>query len=334
MSTPRAPLRIGILGAARIAELAMVQPARELGHQVVAVAARRLDRAQEFARIHGVAAAYDSYQAVLDDPAVEVVYNPLVNSLHAEWNIRALRAGKVVLSEKPFAANAEQAVQIRDVARETGGRIYEGFHYSFHPVTLRLAELVRSGELGTVTSVEIDMQMQAPPDGDPRWALELGGGATMDLGCYALHALRQYGRWAGVGEPALESANGRERQGRRGVDESMAVAVTYPDGFRARAAWNMNAAERVMTWTVTGERGAVTALCWPVPHLDDRVLTRLGGVERTEQPGSHSSYWYQLRALDETLRGAGTFGPDADDAVRTMTLVDAAYRAAGFAPRG
>ena len=100
------PLRIGILGAARIAPLSIVEPAAATGHRLVAVAARDVTRAEEFAAEHGVERVHESYAAVIDDPDVAVIYNPLPNSLHAEWNIRAAEAGKHVLSEKPSAPHA------------------------------------------------------------------------------------------------------------------------------------------------------------------------------------------------------------------------------------
>ena len=114
MSSP--PLRIGILGAARIAEQAIVGPARATGDRLVAVAARDPERAKAFAERHGVERALGSYAEVLADPEVDVVYNPLANSLHGPWNLAAVRAGKHVLSEKPFASNAAEAREVRDAA--------------------------------------------------------------------------------------------------------------------------------------------------------------------------------------------------------------------------
>ena len=135
-----APLRIGVLGASRIAEQAIIGPAHALGHRLVVVAARDRGRAEAFAQRYGVERVADDYDAVIGDPEVDAVYNPLANALHAEWNMRALRAGKAVLTEKPFARNAAEARAVRDVARETGAVIVEGFHYLFHPVTRRLLD--------------------------------------------------------------------------------------------------------------------------------------------------------------------------------------------------
>jgi hypothetical protein len=132
-----APLRIGILGAARIADEGIVAPARILGHEVVAVAARDRTRAEAFAAERGIPTVHDTYAGVIADPDVDLVYNALVNSLHARWNIAALQAGKHVLSEKPLTSNADQARAVCAAARACPGRIAEGFHYLHHPVNLR-----------------------------------------------------------------------------------------------------------------------------------------------------------------------------------------------------
>ena len=137
------PLKIGILGAARIADDGIVDPSRVLGHRLVAVAARDQSRAEAFAAQRGVERVHQTYAEVIDDPEVEVVYNALVNSLHAKWNQYALNAGKHVLSEKPFASNAAQALVVRDVAQTAPGQIVDGFHYLHHPVNQRLREHLR-----------------------------------------------------------------------------------------------------------------------------------------------------------------------------------------------
>ena len=129
------PLRIGVLGAARIADLAIVQPARLTGHRLVAVAARDHRRAEDFAQRHGVERALPSYADVLADPEVEAIYNPLANALHGPWNLAAIQAGKPVLSEKPFASNADEARAVRDAAAAAHVTVMEGFHYLYHPVT-------------------------------------------------------------------------------------------------------------------------------------------------------------------------------------------------------
>jgi len=244
-----APLKIGILGAARIADDGIVEPSRVLGHRLVAVAARDRSRAEAFAAQRGVERVHQTYAEVIDDPEVEVVYNALVNSLHAKWNQYALNAGKHVLSEKPFASNAAEALMVRDVARTASGHIVEGFHYLHHPVNLRLRELVTSGELGDVQQVDIELSIPGPPDSDPRWSLELAGGATMDLGCYVLNAARQVGRWLDQAPSVVRAETTLKKPD---VDAAMWVELAYPGGIRGRLHWDMNAQGRQMVWTVIG----------------------------------------------------------------------------------
>ena len=190
---PGMTLRIGVLGASRIAELAIVGPAHELGHRLVAVAARDPRRAQVFAEKHGVERVLASYGDVVNDAEVDVVYNPLANTLHAPWNLAAIAAGKPILTEKPFARNHAEAQRVAEAADAAGITVMEGFHYLFHPVTRRAFDLAADGTIGELHHVEVRMAMPPPDAEDPRWSLELAGGALMDLGCYGLHVMRRLG---------------------------------------------------------------------------------------------------------------------------------------------
>ncbi|GAP56638.1 uncharacterized oxidoreductase ORF334 [Arthrobacter sp. Hiyo6] len=185
MDPEEAPLRIGILGASRVSPTSIIEPARLTGARLVAVAARDRDRAQDFAERYGVERALGSYEDLVNDPEIEAVYNPLANSLHARWNLAAIAAGKHVLSEKPFAANAAEAREVRDAGKRAGVKVVDGFHYLYHPVTKRLHELVASGELGELQRVETMVMIPPPPPEDPRWSLPLAGGALMDLAATA-----------------------------------------------------------------------------------------------------------------------------------------------------
>ncbi|GAA3806138.1 Gfo/Idh/MocA family oxidoreductase [Streptomyces coacervatus] len=333
MSEPvREPLRIGVLGAARITERALIDPARTGGHRLVAVAARDRSRAEAFAAEHSVERVADSYADLLADPEVEVVYNPLANGLHGPWNLAALAAGKHVLSEKPSASNAEEAAEVREAAAKAGTVFMEGFHYLFHPVTRRLHELLQSGELGELQRVETMVAIQAPADTDPRWSLPLAGGAVMDLGCYSLHALRMLAPWAG-GAPRLVSAQGGERSGAPGVDEWLDAEVAFPNGATGSARCHMAYDRLEMSCRIVGSRGEALAPNFVLPQMDDRIVVRTAEGERTERLGTRSSYTYQLEAFTARVRAGAALPLDADDAVATMTLIDACYRAAGFEPR-
>ncbi|MFF3656634.1 Gfo/Idh/MocA family protein [Streptomyces olivochromogenes] len=326
------PLRIGVLGAARIAELSIVGPARATGHRLVAVAARDRDRAEAFAATHGVERVADSYAELVADPEVEVVYNPLANSLHGPWNLAALQAGKHVLTEKPSASNTAEAAQVHEAVAKAGTVFMEGFHYLFHPVTRRLHELLGSGELGDLRHVETTVAMPAPPDDDVRWQLPLAGGALMDLGCYSLHAQRMLAPWAG-GAPRLVAARGGEKARAAGVDEWLDVDLEFPGGATGSARCHMAHDTWQMSCRVVGSRGEATAVNFVQPHLDDRVVVRTAAGERTEELGRRSSYTYQLEAFAAHLRRGTPPVLDADDALTTMRLIDDSYRAAGFPVR-
>jgi predicted dehydrogenase len=326
-----APLRIGILGAARIADEGIVAPAKTLGHEVVAVAARDRARAEAFAAKHAIGRVHDTYAEVIADRDVDLVYNALVNSLHTQWNLAALVAGKHVLSEKPLTCNAEQAGAVAAAARLAPGRIVEGFHYVHHPVNLRLRELVVSGALGDIRRVDLVLTMPAPPDADPRWSRELAGGATMDLGCYVLDAARNLGRWINS-VPRVVSVDVTLRAPE--VDASMRVELSYPGGVSGHCRWDMDAAERIMTWTVTGTEGVATSPAFAVPHRDNRILVTRHGRTSEEVLGEHTSYTYQLACLADYLQGGQPFPAGIDESVANAELIDQCYRQAHLSPRG
>jgi predicted dehydrogenase len=323
------PLRVGILGAARIAELAIVKPAKATGTRLVTVAARSQSRAEAFAAEHGVERATDSYAAVLADPEVEVVYNPLPNALHGPWNLAAIAAGKHVLSEKPFASTAEEAAEVRDAAEKAGVTVAEGFHYLYHPVMERLFALLDSGELGELQRVEALVAMPPPDDGDLRWSFDLAGGSLMDLGCYGLHAHRHLGRWAG-GEPELIGARAKERAGHPGVDEWLEADLRFPSGATGWVRSSMSHPRFEMTLRVVGTRGDAVALDFVNPHKDAGVVVRIGGHTSTEDLADASSYVFQLQAFTTAVRGGTPMPTGPDDAVATAELIDQCYRAAGL----
>src|ERR1700755_2326497 len=140
-------LRIGTLGSSRISQAALIEPSASVAEvTVAAVAARDPARAEAFALRHGIATAHGSYQEILDDPDVDAIYNPLPNSLHGPWTLRAIAAGKHVLCEKPFASNADEAAQVAEAAAGSGLVVMEAMHYRYHPLTRRLSDVV--AELG------------------------------------------------------------------------------------------------------------------------------------------------------------------------------------------
>src|SRR5258708_1066485 len=190
--TDRLPVRIGILGAATIGQVGLIQPARSVPEATIAgVGARDPNGARAYAKKHGLPRAYNSYDALLADPEIDAIYNPLPNSLHAEWTIKALKAGKHVLCEKPLAVTALQGLSMMQTARERGMLLMEAFMYRFHPQTVWALEQVAAGRVGQVKFVcsSFSFNVGSRPH-DIRLQAALAGGSLMDVGCYAVNFCR------------------------------------------------------------------------------------------------------------------------------------------------
>jgi predicted dehydrogenase len=324
------PLRIGILGAARIAPMALVRPARRVPEVAVsAVAARDPARAQAFASKHGIPRVHPSYDALLADPELDAVYNPLPNSLHCEWSIKALQAGKHVLCEKPMAANAAEAERMAGAARATGKMLVEAFHWRYHPLAARMREIIDGGELGTVRHVEAHFSIPLLIPGDIRYRLELAGGATMDVGCYAISILR----FLAGAEPEVVRAEAKLAS--PGVDRYMAAEFQFPDGRSGRMTCSLFSAVLLrMAALVRGDRGQLTVFNPIVPHLFHRLTLRNERGTRVERLHGDATYTYQLRAFAAAVRHGTPLPTGPDHGIANMKVIDAVYTHAGLRPRG
>lgn len=330
MITPAPPLRIGVLGAARIAPMALIRPARQVPDAwVVAVAARDPTRARAFAAKHGIPHAHPTYDALLADREIDAVYNPLPNSLHCEWTIRALEAGKHVLCEKPMASNAEEAERLADAARRTGRVLAEAFHYRYHPLAARMKGLVDSGELGTVRHLEAHLCFVLPLPGDIRYRYELAGGATMDVGCYAISLVR----FLAGAEPEVIRAEARLASPQ--VDRWMAAEFRFPDGRTGRITCGLLSTTvlRASAW-VRGDCGDMRVLVPYAPHIWHRLRVRNDQHTFVERVRGDTTYTHQLRAFVAAVRGGPPMLTGPDEAIANMRVIDAAYEKAGLRRRG
>jgi len=326
MADDKAPLRLGILGAARIAPLALVNPAKEnTDVEVAAVAARDVSRARDFAAKHRIDRVHESYEALIADPELDAVYNPLPNALHGRWTRAALAAGKHVLCEKPFTANAAEARDIAALAAESDRVVMEAFHYRYHPLTLRVEEIIASGELGTLQRVETAMCFPLPKFSDIRYNFSLAGGALMDAGCYAVHMARTFGG----GTPEVVSAQAKLRDAE--VDRAMTAELRFAGGHTGRVRCSMWSTDLLaMSATVIGDRGRLRVLNPVVPQLFHRLTIRSGDGKRVERLGRRPSYAYQLDAFAAAVLRGAAVKTTPHDAVQNMTVIDAIYRAAGL----
>ncbi|HUW88051.1 MAG TPA: Gfo/Idh/MocA family oxidoreductase [Candidatus Paceibacterota bacterium] len=329
-SAPRV-LRIGILGAAQIAPNAICIPAAVLGHRLVVIGSRELSKAEAFKERWGVENAVQGYEAVVNHPDVDLVYNALPNSHHAFWNIAALKAGKNVLSEKPFASNYEEAKRVADVAAISTGKIIEGFHYQYHPSIQRAIEIAHSGELGNILTVTSAFNTSPPPDSDICWSLALAGGAMMDLGCYSLHIQRRLSLALFGEEPTLISALSRE--GRPGVDTFMEAKIAYKNGAVGTLSCSMESTHFESTLRIVGSEGELFVPSFVQPGMDDSLVVTIGGTSRTERTTRISSYTWQLQAFAEQIGGQRESVGVMEDALANAAFIDDIYRAAGMATR-
>jgi predicted dehydrogenase len=324
-----APLRIGTLGAAPIAVNALIRPSRKVAAvEVVAVAARDTERARRFAARHGIPFIHQSYAALLDDPMIDAVYIPLPNSLHAPWAIRALQAGKHVLCEKPMAANAGEAEQMARVAAENKRVLVEAFHYRHHPLAARMRAIVDGGELGRITHIETEFSVPLLRPGSIQFSYALAGGATMDVGCYAINLLR----FLAGAEPEVTGA--RARLLRPQVDRLMTANMCFADGRTAGMTCALLSARLLRAGAdVYGTAGALHVTMPYLPHYFHRLTVRTPQATRHEQLDGTTTYTYQLRAFVDAVAGAPVL-TSAADAIANMRVIDAIYTAAGLLPRG
>jgi len=319
-------LRIGILGAARIAPAALINPAKKNGEVVVAaVAARDTSRAQAFASRHGIPKVHAGYDDLVGDPDLDAIYNPLPNGLHGRWTRAALAAGKHVLCEKPFTANAAEAREIAHLAEASDRVVMEAFHYRYHPLALRIEEIVASGELGKLKHVETALCFPLPKFSDIRYNYALAGGATMDAGCYAVHMARTFG-----GEnPEVVSAQAKLRDPQ--VDRAMTAELRFPSGHTGRVHCSMWSSNLVrISARVIGSKGELRALNPVAPQVFHRLVVRSDGGRRVERLPRRASYSYQLDAFAGAVLRGEPVKTTPEDAVANMTVIDAIYRAAGL----
>ncbi|MBI4516833.1 MAG: Gfo/Idh/MocA family oxidoreductase [Deltaproteobacteria bacterium] len=323
------PLRIGTLGAARITPMALLRPALAVPEvAVTAVAARDPERARRFAAKHGIARVHTDYAALIADPELDAIYNPLPNSHHYEWTIRALEAGKHVLCEKPLAANAAEAERMAQAAAATGRVLMEAFHYRYHPAIKRLKEITDSGELGRIRHIETHMCVPLLRPGDIRYRYDLAGGATMDLGCYTISLLR----YLAAAEPEVTRAQARLSS--PNLDRYMRADFRFADGRTGHMTCSLFSTVLLrLSAVVRGDRGEVSLLNPWLPHLYHRLTWRTERGTTVERLRGEATYTYQLRAFAAAVCERAAVPTDATEAIANLRVIDAVYRAAGLPPR-
>jgi predicted dehydrogenase len=319
-------INFGVLGAAKILGSALIRPAAEVdGVRVTAIAARNPQRAREAAARFHIPHVHERYEELLSDPLVTAIYIPLPPSLHGEWTIRAIEAGKHVLCEKPFAANAEEARRVADAAKGSGLVVMEAFHYLYHPMNRHVLDVTQSGELGDIVDIDVSFCVPSPPRRDIRWDYSLAGGTLMDLGCYVVNFARHIaGQEPRVVEVDVKTA-------RPSVDRYARARLEFPSGATGTITASMWSTRLLsIRATIRCTNGRIKVRSPFFPQVGGRVVIETSSGSTTERFGKRASYSYQLEAFRDSVVAGAPVVTDAGDAVANMEVIDAIYAAAGL----
>jgi len=287
--------------------------------ELVAVASRDQARADEYAKTWEIPRAYGSYDALLADPGVEAVYISLPNSMHCEWAIKALEAGKHVLCEKPLSRHATEVEAAFDAAARTGRLLSEGFMYRHNPQTKRAKQLVDEGAIGELRLIRSAFSYSLYDESNIRLSTALDGGALMDIGCYAVSGSRLFG-----GEP--ERVYGEAWFGPSGTDWVFAGMLRFPGNVVALFDSGTAMTERDELEAIGSEGSLFLDDPWhcKMPGIE---LRREGRVERVELD-LVDSYGLELENFSDAIRGDGELLLGRDDAVAQARVLEALHESA------
>jgi xylose dehydrogenase (NAD/NADP) len=324
-------VRWGILGNANIARVCVIPAIVQSDNGTVhALATRSPQQVKELAARHGIRQVYDSYDALLADPDIEAIYIPLPNHLHHPWTLRALRAGKHVLCEKPLACNASQAREMAQAADDSGLLLMEAFMYRFHPRSKLIKQLVREGIIGKPRLVRsafcyvMDDEQMSRED-NARLRPEMGGGALLDIGCYSTSVAR----WLMGEEPT--HAQGQATYHATGVDVHFVGTLRFPDGGLATLEASFISALQ-QTYSVLGSEGAIELphdafVPWDkdAAYTVRRVDEEQGDLRTT--PGA-DEYRLMVEHFGAAVLGDTTLAFEPEESVHNMEVLDALAKAA------
>ncbi len=318
-------VRWGVLSTAKIGWEKVI-PAMQKGEwcSIDAIASRNIDSAKSWAGKLGIKKAYGSYEDLLADPDIEAIYNPLPNDLHVEWTLKAARAGKHVLCEKPFAMNANEAAQVREVAGQV--HIMEAFMVRFHPQWLRARDLVRAGELGELRCVQVAFSYNNQDAHNIRNKPENGGGALYDIGCYAIVA----GRFLFEAEPLRVMAL-IERDPVFKTDCLVSALLDFGDGRRLDFTVGTQSTPFQRVQAIGTKQRLEIEIPFNAPpgeamrlSLDDgKIIGGRAAVIETLAPCDQ--YTLQGDAFSRAVRGEISLPYGLDDAICNMRVIDALF---------
>lgn len=307
-------MKFGVLSTANIGRKRVMPAIEKTEAEVYAIASRSEQKAKQVARELDIPVAYGSYAELLDDPELDAVYNPLPNSLHAEWTKRAADAGLDVLCEKPIAVDTKQAQEMTEYCADRGVTLMEAFMYYYHPRTERAIEIARE-ELGDIRRVEASFHFALPSGYDIRLDPDLAGGSLMDVGCYAVTAARQF-----LGEPDTVYATSSDRRD-CGVDTALTGVLEYGNGITATISSGFDAS--VHRYTVLGTDGRLDVDRAFVPDGETELRYTVDGRTVEEQFEPVDQYRLEVDHFVESVESGAQPRTDGHEAVKTMRVIDA-----------
>jgi xylose dehydrogenase (NAD/NADP) len=287
-------LRWGLLGTARINRMVIPPLRSSAGNRLLAVASREPTKAAAYAKEWGIERSHGSYEALLADPEIDAVYIPLPNHLHAPWTVRAARAGKHVLCEKPLALSVAEVDTMGAAAREKGVVLAEAFMYRHHPQTLKVKALVDGGAIGRVRFVRGTFSFPLSRPDDVRLRPEWGGGCLWDVGCYPLSFTRYL-----LGAEPVE-VTGAQVLGPTGIDETFAGQLVFPDGVLAQIDAGFRSPLRTGI-EIAGSEGTILVRQPWRPEGLPIVLTRGSDTEEIVV-GGEDRYLLEIEELADCVR--------------------------------
>ncbi|KAF9904878.1 hypothetical protein EC991_002241 [Linnemannia zychae] len=341
-------LRIGILGAANIAPNALIGPAKHISSViVVSVAARDPVKAKAYADKHGIPNTHTSYDALINDPAIDIIYNPLPNGLHYEWSVKVLNAGKHLLLEKPATSNEAQAKELIALAQSKNLVLLEAFHYRFHPASLRFRELVQTHVASGHAIEKVNSVMSFPaifPADDIRFNYKLAGGIVMDAGCYTINSIRYF---SGLEVESVESATPKIVS--ENVDGRMEATLKLKGGAEANLIASLtNPWLSLKTWreilpkfTIETDDKIFTYGVFLMPVFYHYITVKDKSTGKTETlpkeyADGFSTYKYQLEAFIKAVKSGNKDTNSipgwvsGEDTIANMKVVDAVYKRANM----
>ena len=312
-------VRLGLLSTAHINRLVIPGAHTSEKIELLGVASREQSRAEEYARTWEIERAYGSYDALLDDPDIDAVYISLPNSMHVEWSIKAVEAGKHVLCEKPFSRHSEDVEQAFDAAERADRLLTEAFMYRHNPQSKRLTDLVQEGAVGELRLVRTAFSYALYDQENIRLRTDVDGGSLMDVGCYCVSGSRLL-----AGEP--ENVLGRAYTGPSRTDWVFVGSMQFPGDVFASFDCGTSLPDRDELEAIGTEGSLFLDDPW---HAREPVieLRRNGGVERIELDPV-DSYRLELENLADAINGEAPLLLGREDAVAQARTLEALHRSA------